>query len=80
MSRFYADLIISRESATAAVAVDASSVKTHSTLSGGTWGLASASPTGVSVTPTISADGSTLTVTLTAVDNAPRLIWAQLRG
>lgn len=80
VSRFYADLIISRELATATVVVDASSVKTHSTLSGGTWGLASASPTGVSVTPTISADGSTLTVTLTAVDNAPRRIWAQLRG
>lgn len=74
------NLIISREQASAAVTVDTASVRTLATLSSGTWGIASASPTGVSLQFAISADGKTLTVTLTAIDSASRLISAKLRA
>lgn len=43
------NLIISREYASAAIAVDTASVRTFATVSGGTWGITSASPTGVSL-------------------------------
>ncbi|MCY2604873.1 phage tail fiber protein, partial [Klebsiella pneumoniae] len=74
------NLIISREQASAAIAVDTASVRTFATLSGGTWGIASASPTGVSLGFAISSDGQTLTVTLTAIDSASRVISAKLRA
>ena len=74
------NLIISREQASAALAVDTASVRTFSTLSSGTWGIASASPTGVSLAFSVSGDGATLTVTLTAVDSASRVISARLRA
>ncbi|WPJ55829.1 hypothetical protein RCIP0097_00021 [Klebsiella phage RCIP0097] len=74
------NLIISREQASAALAVDTASVRTFATLGSGTWGIASASPTGVSLDFAISADGATLTVTLTAIDSASRLINARLRA
>lgn len=74
------NLIISREQASAALAVDTASVRTLSTLGSGTWGIASASPTGVSLAFAISADGTTLTVTLTAIDSASRIINARLRA
>lgn len=74
------NLIISREQASAAIAVDTASVRTFATLSGGTWGITSASPTGVSLDFAISADGTTLTVTLTAIDSASRIINARLRA
>lgn len=74
------NLIISREQASAALAVDTASVRTFSTLGSGTWGIASASPTGVSLDFAISSDGATLTVTLTAIDSASRLINARLRA
>lgn len=74
------NLIISREYAAAAIAVDTASVRTFATASGGTWGIASASPTGVSLSFAISADGTTLTVTLTAIDSASRVINARLRA
>ncbi|QOE32390.1 tail fiber protein [Klebsiella phage Muenster] len=74
------NLIISREQASAALAVDTASVRTFSTLGSGTWGIASASPTGVSLAFAISADGTTLTVTLTAIDSASRIINARLRA
>ena len=73
------NLIISREQASAALAVDTASVRTFSTLGSGTWGISSASPTGVSLDFAISADGTTLTVTLTAIDSASRRINARLR-
>ncbi|WP_227533406.1 hypothetical protein [Klebsiella pneumoniae] len=74
------NLIISREYASAAIAVDTASVRTFATLSGGTWGITSASPTGVSLAFAISEDGTTLTVTLTAIDSASRIINARLRA
>ncbi|MFM8056252.1 hypothetical protein PU646_15455 [Klebsiella pneumoniae] len=74
------NLIISREQASAAIAVDTASVRTFATLSSGTWGIASASPTGVSLAFAVSADGTTLTVTLTAIDSASRTISAKLRA
>lgn len=74
------NLIISREYAAAAIAVDTASVRTLATASGGTWGITSASPTGVSLAFAISADGATLTVTLTAIDSASRVINARLRA
>lgn len=74
------NLLISREQASAALAVDTASVRTLSTLGSGTWGIASASPTGVSLAFAISADGTTLTVTLTAIDSASRIINARLRA
>lgn len=74
------NLIISREQASANIAVDTASVRTFSTLGSGTWGIASASPTGVSLAFAISADGATLTVTLTAIDSASRIINARLRA
>lgn len=74
------NLLISREQASAALAVDTASVRTSSTLGSGTWGIASASPTGVSLAFAISADGTTLTVTLTAIDSASRIINARLRA
>ncbi|MGQ8554262.1 hypothetical protein ACUTFJ_20730, partial [Klebsiella pneumoniae] len=74
------NLIISREQASANIAVDTASVRTFSTLSSGTWGIASASPTGVSLAFAISGDGTTLTVTLTAIDSASRIINARLRA
>ncbi|HBR1610387.1 TPA: hypothetical protein L9L99_004208 [Klebsiella pneumoniae] len=74
------NLIISREQAAAAIAVDTASVRTFATLSGGTWGITSASPTGVSLSFAISEDGTTLTVTLTAIDSASRIINARLRA
>lgn len=74
------NLIISREYAAAAIAVDTASVRTLATASGGTWGITSASPTGVSLAFDISADGTTLTVTLTAIDSASRVINARLRA
>ncbi len=80
VARYSVDLIISREQASAAVAIDTTTVKTMVTLSGGTWGIASASPTGVSLQFAISADGKTLTVTLTAIDSASRTISAKLRA
>ena len=73
------NLIISREQASAALAVDTASVRTFSTLGSGTWGISSASPTGVSLAFAISGDGTTLTVTLTAIDSASRRINARLR-
>ncbi|HBY9479015.1 TPA: hypothetical protein MJA05_30285, partial [Klebsiella pneumoniae] len=66
--------------ASANIAVDTASVRTFSTLSSGTWGIASASPTGVSLAFAISGDGTTLTVTLTAIDSASRIINARLRA
>ncbi|MGF9356482.1 hypothetical protein AAGL64_23020, partial [Klebsiella pneumoniae] len=54
--------------------------RTFSTLGSGTWGIASASPTGVSLAFAVSADGTTLTVTLTAIDSASRIINARLRA
>lgn len=80
VARYSVDLIISREQASAAIAVDTTTVKTMVTLSGGTWGITSANPTGVSLGFAISADGKTLTVTLTAIDSASRLISAKLRA
>ncbi|MGQ3813142.1 hypothetical protein ACUBKK_02915 [Klebsiella quasipneumoniae subsp. similipneumoniae] len=74
------NLIIYREQASAALAVDTASVRTLSTLGSGTWGIASASPTGVSLAFAISGDGTTLTVTLTAIDSASRIINARLRA
>lgn len=74
------NLIISREQASAALAVDTASVRTFSTLGSGTWGIASTSPTGVSLAFAISTDGTTLTVTLTAIDSASRRINARLRA
>ncbi|WP_227537179.1 hypothetical protein [Klebsiella pneumoniae] len=74
------NLVISREQASAAIAVDTASVRTFATLSGGTWGITSASPTGVSLAFAISEDGTTLTVTLTAIDSASRIINARLRA
>ncbi|MBC4256678.1 phage tail protein [Klebsiella pneumoniae] len=74
------NLVISREQAAASIAIDTASVRTLATLSGGTWGIASASPTGVSLAFAISADGTTLTVTLTAIDSASRNISARLRA
>ncbi|SBW63747.1 Uncharacterised protein [Klebsiella pneumoniae] len=74
------NLIISREQAAAAIAVDTASVRTFATLSGGTWGITSASPTGVSLSFAVSEDGTTLTVTLTAIDSASRIINARLRA
>ncbi|WP_227538344.1 hypothetical protein [Klebsiella pneumoniae] len=74
------NLIISREYASAAIAVDTASVRTFATASGGTWGITSASPTGVSLAFAISEDGTTLTVTLTAIDSASRIINARLRA
>lgn len=74
------NLIIYREQASAALAVDTASVRTLSTLGSGTWGIASASPTGVSLAFAISEDGTTLTVTLTAIDSASRTINARLRA
>lgn len=74
------NLIISREYASAAIAVDTASVRTFATVSGGTWGITSASPTGVSLSFAISSDGKTLTVTLTAIDSASRVISAKLRA
>ncbi|MEK0247189.1 hypothetical protein QFI66_003475 [Raoultella sp. BAC10a-01-01] len=80
VARYSVDVIISREQASASVAVDASSVKTTVSLSGGTWGIASANPSGVSLAFAVSEDGTTLTVTLTAVDSASRIINARLRA
>ncbi|EOX7365015.1 hypothetical protein [Klebsiella pneumoniae] len=74
------NLIISREQASADIAVDTASVRTFATRSSGTWGIASASPTGVSLAFAVSADGTTLTVTLTAIDSASRTINARLRA
>jgi hypothetical protein len=74
------NLVISREQAAADIAVDTASVRTFATRSGGTWGIASASPTGVSLAFAISEDGATLTVTLTAIDSASRNISARLRA
>ncbi|HIF4904987.1 TPA: hypothetical protein ACX14L_001738 [Klebsiella pneumoniae] len=74
------NLVISREYAAAAIAIDTASVRTFATASGGTWGIASASPTGVSLAFAISEDGATLTVTLTAIDSASRIINARLRA
>ncbi|HGN9041510.1 TPA: hypothetical protein ACK1ZZ_002540 [Klebsiella pneumoniae] len=74
------NLIISREYSAAAIAVDTASVRTFATASGGTWGITSASPTGVSLAFAISEDGTTLTVTLTAIDSASRVISARLRA
>lgn len=74
------NLIISREQAAADIAVDTASVRTFATRSGGTWGIASASPTGVSLAFAVSEDGTTLTVTLTAIDSASRTISARLRA
>ncbi|HBT8693013.1 TPA: hypothetical protein MCL62_003608 [Klebsiella pneumoniae] len=74
------NLIISREYAAAAIAVDTASVRTFATAGGGTWGITSASPTGVSLAFAISEDGATLTVTLTAIDSASRIINARLRA
>lgn len=74
------NLVISREQAAASIAIDTASVRTLATLSGGTWGVASASPTGVSLAFAISEDGTTLTVTLTAIDSANRNISARLRA
>lgn len=74
------NLIISREYSAAAIAVDTASVRTFATASGGTWGITSASPTGVSLAFAISEDGTTLTVTLTAIDSASRVINARLRA
>ncbi|HHD0433085.1 TPA: hypothetical protein ACN172_001520 [Klebsiella pneumoniae] len=79
VARYSVDVIISREQAAASVAVDKSSVKTTASLSGGTWGIASANPSGVSLAFAVSEDGSTLTVTLTAVDSANREINATLQ-
>ncbi|EPI2093248.1 phage tail protein [Klebsiella pneumoniae] len=80
VARYSVDVIISREQASASVAVDASSVKTTASLSGGTWGIASANPSGVSLAFAVSEDGTTLTATLTAVDSASRIISARLRA
>ena len=74
------NLIISREQASAAINVDTASVRTFATLSSGTWGITSTSPTGVSLAFAISEDGATLTVTLTAIDSASRIINARLRA
>ncbi|MGO1090927.1 hypothetical protein ACTMBH_27255 [Klebsiella pneumoniae] len=74
------NLVISREQAAASITIDTASVRTLATLSGGTWGIASASPTGVSLAFAISEDGTTLTVTLTAIDSASRIISARLRA
>ncbi|HBU4068190.1 TPA: phage tail protein [Klebsiella pneumoniae] len=74
------NLIIYREQYAANVRVDTASVRTLSTLGSGTWGVASASPTGVSLDFAISEDGTTLTVTLTAIDSASRIINARLRA
>ena len=74
------NLMISREYSAAAIAVDTASVRTFATASGGTWGITSASPTGVSLAFAISEDGTTLTVTLTAIDSASRVINARLRA
>lgn len=79
VARYSVDVIISREQASASIAVDTSSVKTTASLSGGTWGIASANPSGVSLAFAVSEDGSTLTVTLTAVDSAKRVINATLQ-
>ncbi len=74
------NLVISREQAAASIAIDTASVRTLATLSGGTWGIASASPTGVSLAFAVSEDCTTLTVTLTAIDSASRNISARLRA
>lgn len=77
-SRFFAKMLINRESASAAIYPDAARVESQVTLSGGSWGLASASPTGVSVGFAISADAKTITVTLTNIDGAARTVTAEL--
>ncbi|HIE8745513.1 TPA: hypothetical protein ACXP1Q_004970 [Klebsiella quasipneumoniae subsp. similipneumoniae] len=74
------NLIISREHWAADIEVDTASVRTFATASSGTWGIPSASPTGVSLAFSVSADGTTLTVTLTAIDSASRTISARLRA
>ena len=79
VARYSVDVIISREQASAAIAVDTTTVKTMVTRSGGTWGIASANPSGVSLAFAVSEDGTTLTVTLTAVDSANRVINATLQ-
>lgn len=80
IARYSVDVIISREQAAASVTADTSSVNTISSLSGGTWGIASANPTGVSLAFSVSEDGTILTVTLTAIDSASRIINARLRA
>lgn len=77
-SRFFAKMMINRESSSASIYPDASRVESQVTLGGGSWGLASASPTGVSVGFAISADAKTITVTLTNIDGAARTVTAEL--
>ncbi|HFQ9589128.1 TPA: hypothetical protein ACHTR3_003584, partial [Escherichia coli] len=65
-------------SVSAAIYPDRTTEESQVTLSGGTWGVPASNPTGVSVAFSISSDAKTLTVTLTAIDSASRLINAEL--
>lgn len=80
VAEFSVKLTISREGVDAIVTPNPNTVTSSASLSGGTINLASASPTGASVSFAISADGQTLTVTITAIDSATRAITAKLRG
>lgn len=71
-------LLISRESASALVAPLPSTVTSYASLSGGTINIPANSPTGASVSFSVSSDGATLTVTVTAIDSAARQIAATL--
>lgn len=73
-------LFFYREQSTAVVRANTSKEETMVTLSGGTWGLTAASPTGVAIDLAVSSDGLTLTVTLTAIDNSSRIIDVELRA
>lgn len=77
-SRYFIKLLIIRESVSAAIYPDRTTEESQVTLSGGTWGVPASNPTGVSVAFSISSDAKTLTVTLTAIDSASRLINAEL--
>lgn len=71
-------VLISRESSNALVAPIASTVTSYASLSGGTINIPANSPTGASVSFSVSSDGATLTVTVTAIDSAARQISATL--
>lgn len=77
-SRFFCKMMIKRESATATINPDTQRVESQVDLSGGSWGLSSATPTGVSVAFSISSDASIITVTLTNIDGAARVVSAEL--
>ncbi|UVX29360.1 tail fiber protein [Klebsiella phage VLCpiM5b] len=77
-SRFFCKMMIKRESSSAVINPDAQRVESQVDLSGGSWGLSSSSPTGVSVSFAISTDARVITVTLTNVDGAARVVSAEL--